>query len=301
MPSSNRLLPNLIIAGAPKAGTSSLHLWLADHPDALGAIEKETYFFVDPGTHMHRPDRHIANGLDGYSDYFRPVEGRHYSTILESTPSYLYSQTALELLPSLPTEPRFIFVLREPSAQIYSLFTYFKNNWTWIPRDLTFEHYVDEVSTGTPDYMGNELANNALRYGAYVDYLSRWRDRVGAERMRVWLFDDLVADKAAFTKRAAAFAGLDQSFYDSYDFPSDNETYQVRSGALQSINVAVRGMLPKGRTYDALRGLYRGLNTRKPGKAGEDDMAIREALKGRFADANARLAREFDLDLSGWH
>lgn len=300
MHSSDQLLPNLIVAGAPKAGTSSLHVWLAAHPDALGSTEKETYYFVDPGTHMHRPNRHISNGLGEYSKYFRPETGKQYKVVLESTPSYIYSGTAMAHLPSLPTEPKFIFVLREPSAQIYSLFTYFKNNWNWIPRDLDFARYIQTLRSGTPDYKGNELANNALDFGAYVDFLERWRERVGPERMQVWLFDDLLADEVAFTKRAAAFVGLDPSFYDTYEFPRDNETYEVRSGALQSVNVGVRRLLPKGRAYEAIRGIYRRLNTRKPGRPNDIDMAARDALKQYFVDANFRLAREFRLELSSW-
>lgn len=298
--SPNAVLPNLVVAGAPKAGTSSLHMWLADHPDALGSTEKETYFFVDPGTHMHLPERHISRGLEEYSACFDPEPGRSYKVVLESTPSYLYSATALRELPDLPTQPRFIFVVREPSAQIYSLFSYFKNNWNWIPLHLTFAQYIEDITSGTPDYRGNELAVNALANGAYIDFLGRWRDRVGADRMRVWLFDELVADKLAFTKRAAEFAGLDPAFYDSYAFPSDNETYEVRSGALQSLNVAMRRLLPRGKAYQALRRVYRSLNTRRPRPPGDADGAVRHALKERFSDANMRLAREFGLDLSGW-
>lgn len=40
-------VPNLLIPGAPKAGTFSLQKWLVDHPGALGSSEKETYYFVD--------------------------------------------------------------------------------------------------------------------------------------------------------------------------------------------------------------------------------------------------------------
>lgn len=54
--SPSLVLPNLVICGVPKAATSSLFGWIAAHPDALGTREKETYFFVDPGTHMYRAD-----------------------------------------------------------------------------------------------------------------------------------------------------------------------------------------------------------------------------------------------------
>ncbi|MBU2503349.1 sulfotransferase [bacterium] len=294
------LLPNLIIAGAPKCGTSSLHRWLEAHPDVLGSSEKETYFFADPGTHMFRPESHVSKGLDAYRDYFRPIPGSAPRVVLESTPSYLYSATALERIPELPTDPKIIFILREPSAQVFSLFNFFKNSWTWIPSELTFAEYLEEISQGRGDYRGNELAANALRNAAYVDFLLQWRNRFGSERMRVWLFDDLVADPRAFAKKAAEFVGLDPAFFDSFDFPKSNETFAVRSRRLHEVNVAVRAVLPKGNLYKAARSVYRMLNTRKPDPVTTDERRLRQDLKLRFAEANARLAEEFGLDLSNW-
>src|SRR5688572_5812110 len=52
------MLPNVIIAGAPKCGTSSLFRWLTDHPQVGGSTMKETYFFIDPESHMYDPARH---------------------------------------------------------------------------------------------------------------------------------------------------------------------------------------------------------------------------------------------------
>src|SRR5215212_3535508 len=53
------MLPNWIIAGVPKAGTSTLFRWLTDHPEVSGPSEKETCYFVDRGSHMFRPDRNF--------------------------------------------------------------------------------------------------------------------------------------------------------------------------------------------------------------------------------------------------
>ena len=133
------MFPNWIIAGAPKAGTSSLFRWLTDHPDVTGPLEKETYYFVDPGTHMFRSQRNFyEGGLAGYSKLFDSCD-RSSKIIIKSTPGYVYSKTALRELPALPSAPRFIFVLREPVAQLRSLFTYFQQNWNWIPRDKASE------------------------------------------------------------------------------------------------------------------------------------------------------------------
>ena len=223
-------IPNLVIAGAPKCGTSSLHRWLSAHPDLIGSSEKETYFLSDPGTHMFRPQSSILDGLAGYTRYFDADHGQSPVAVLESTPSYMYSATALRFLPGLPSRPRVVFVLREPSAQIYSIFRYFQSNWNWIPPELTFREFVDRALAGNElEYRGNELAQNAIRYARFVDFLRRWRDALGEDRMRVYLFEDLRTDPRAIVKDIAAFAGLNPAFFDDFAFPAYNQTFAVRS------------------------------------------------------------------------
>jgi hypothetical protein len=301
MTTGGQLLPNLIIAGAPKSGTSSVHDWLAAHPQANGSEPKETYYFVDPGTHMHDPACHIANGLAGYARFFRPKAGQPACVVFESTPGYLYYPTAIEGLHDLPTAARILFILREPAAQIYSGYRYFRENWDWVPQSMSFAAYIAAVRAGSHAFKGNELAVNALDYGDYCHHLLKWRERFGADRIKVMLFDDLLADEAGFMKDICTWLGIDPTFYDSYDFPRANETYAVRSAAIQKINIAIRRFLvPLGGLYRFARGIYRRLNTQKPTGPSAEDRAVMRALKSEFAPANARLAREFGLDLSAW-
>jgi hypothetical protein len=293
-------LPNFFIAGAPKAGTSSVHGWIAAHPDAFGSVEKETYFFVDPGTHMYRPDFHVANGLMTFKKQFPIPEGEKPKIIVESTPSYIYNRCALDRIPELPSTPKCLFLLREPSAQIYSLYTYFRDNWSWIPPEMTFAEFIAAATAETHSFKGNELAQRAIRYARYAEHLEPWAEQLGPDRMMVALFDDLAADNKGFTQRVAQWLGLDPAFYDSYAFPRENETYAPKSRVLQNINVAVRGMLPKGRAYEAMRDMYRRMNTQKPEGPQAGDAALLADLRSQYVPHNEKLAKMFDLDISAW-
>lgn len=293
-------VPNLLIPGAPKAGTSSLQKWLADHPEALGSLEKETYYFVDAGTHMYRPEAHISNGLDGWRSQFSIPDGQRPKVILESTPGYLYYKDAVTQIPNLPSEPKCVFVLREPGAQIHSLYSYFRDNWDWIPANMDFRDFLLAVREGNHEFKGNELAKNALKYARYIDYLKPWHDQLGDERMMVTTFDALLDDASGLTKQIASWAGLDPQFYDSYDFPRENETYTPKNRLLQSVNIKLRGLLPKGRLYNAMRDTYRHLNTQKGRIMNDDDSALVELLGLEFAAENRELAEYFDLDLKNW-
>ncbi len=247
---------------------------------------------------MHRPDNHVSGGLAGYAAHFPDTTGARI--IMESTPAYIYSATARAALRDMPGAPSVLFVLREPATQIHSLFRYFQNNWDWIPHDMSFADFLAACRAGSHDFKGNELARNCLANAAYVDHLILWQKAIGPDRMKVMLFDDLLADQTAFLKAICDWLGLDPGFYDDYAFPRENETYQPRSRGLQALNLAIRSRLPKGAAYNALRALYRRLNTTTPAMVTPNEDAVLSDLKASFSDANARLAAAFDLDLSRW-
>lgn len=292
-PAQLKWIPNLFIAGAPKAGTSSVHQWIIDHPDATGSREKETYFFVDPGTHMHRPKAHISQGYESWQDQF---SGKTAKVIVESTPSYLYSATAKSAIPDLSNNAKCLFILREPSQQIYSLYNYFRNNWNWVPEHMDFTTFLDAARTKSCDFNGNELAQNALENAAYVHHLREWRQRLGENRMMVRNFEDIRQDQRAFIKDVAQWIGLSPDFYEKYDFPRENETYIPANRSLQKLNLAIRHLLPRGSAYNRLRTLYRAVNTRKTALVQSDSDAIALAkLRDEFKEANSELATEFGI------
>ncbi len=296
------VLPDLIICGVPKAATSSLFDWIAAHPDASGTIEKETYFFVDPGTHMYRADCHVSRGLESYGALFPPLRPTDRAPLvrLEATPGYIYSKTALEHIPDLPNAPKCLFVLREPVSQIRSLYAYFQGNWNWIPAGMSFADYLAAVEAGMSDFKGNELARNALGNAEYVKFLEAWRSRLGPDRMKILLFEDLRADPRAVTQEVARWVGLAPEFYADFGFDAQNETYVPRSRLLHRVNIALRAQVPKGRLYNGLREIYHKLNTTRRDQAPSGGQDVVDDLHARFVEPNRRLSERFGLDLSKW-
>ena len=293
------MIANAFIAGAPRSGTSSLHAWLSAHPDVYGAPDKETCFFVDPGTHVYNPRRNVGNGLDGYAACFPGARAAH-RVVLDSTPSYLYARTALAHIPALPMRPRVLFVLREPAAQIHSSYRYFRDNWTWIPREVTFARFLELARSGEARFGGNELAEKALLHADYAPFLRAWRDALGPDRLHVDTFERLVGDRASAMDDVCAFLGLDAGFYRAYDFSPSNEAYAPRHAALQALSVRLRGRLADGPLRRSLRAVYRAVNTTRASRPDAEERRLVAALRREFAPANAALAEEFRLDLSPW-
>ena len=88
--------------------------------------------------------------------------------------------------------------------------------------------------------------------------------------MLVLLFEDLIGDTAQTMARVSTRMGIDPGFLLYYNFEPENQTYLARNGALQDLNVLIRGRLPQGPVYNAVRRLYRAINTKKPPRRSED-------------------------------
>ncbi|HVF67624.1 MAG TPA: sulfotransferase domain-containing protein [Pyrinomonadaceae bacterium] len=307
-------LPNLVVAGAPKCGTSSLYRWLADHPQACGSAPKETFYLMDEGHPLARRGSDFrARGLEGYAEFFADCEA-DARVRFEATTHYIYQRTALEVLSRLPTRPRIVFLLRKPSERVYSSFRYSQNNLANVSRALTFARFVElsARSGGGTEAEWDALAGasayvlrNDIRYSRYVEYVSAWVERFGRERVDVLLFEEMRSNPRAFMKRFAARVGLDASFYDSYDFPVKNETFGVRYPSLHRGVRRLNELVPAAGLKDALKRVYvraqsGGASARKAtGKTPEDARALEE-LEREFLPFNRRLADELGLNLSAW-
>ena len=113
----NTTIPNLIVVGAGKAGTTSLHNYLDAHPQVFGAGDKELMYF----------SRFMDKGVDWYKSNFKVRDG--VKVYFESTPQYSFRdefphvpQNIYDLNPDM----KIIYIVREPIKRIVSHF----NHWS---------------------------------------------------------------------------------------------------------------------------------------------------------------------------
>lgn len=109
-------LPNLIIAGAQKSGTTALVNNLRDHPEAFFPKGREVHFF----------DKHWERGVDWYSGLYKD---RIEKVLADKTPIYMYLPEARErMYKVLPQSTKFIICLRNPIDRAYSQYQHYKRN-----------------------------------------------------------------------------------------------------------------------------------------------------------------------------
>lgn len=286
------MLPNTIIAGAPKSGSSSLYWWLSAHPEVCPSKTKETHFFDDEiHPRFNAQANCIEHGLEKYGSYFSHCS-MDAKVIMEATPIYMYQANALQHLSGFEQKPKIIFILREPSQRAHSQFRFNKYRLGNIEEDLLYDDYLEQVKDTTSD---------PLQRGMYMRYIEQWVEAIGKERIHIIQLEQLQKTRVEEMKRLSVFLGIDPQFYDSFDFMRRNETRKMRSTKLHRLGLKVQPLVPQWLQEQVLVPLYLKMNsTAMPPVSATDKKRI-EALKPRFTAENERLAHAFsEIDLSLW-
>lgn len=189
-----RPLPDFLIIGAQRSGTTSLYRWLTGRPDVAPSWKKEVHFF----------DNNYDRGLNWYRAHF-PL--RRAGTISgESTPYLLLHPLAPARAAHDLPDTRFIALLRDPVERAIS------NHWLrrqWgVARDETFEEALDlepeRMARETERVLRGEvslehMAHSYMARGEYAPQLRRWFEAVGRDRVLV-----LESERLSRDPRAAA-------------------------------------------------------------------------------------------------
>jgi hypothetical protein len=243
---------------------------------------------------------------DENEKYFANCSAQH-RIIFEATTHYLYQKTAIEVLSKLQPQPQIVFVLRKPSARVYSSFQYSKHNLANVRRELTFSQFVEEVNNKNNVAIRRQaresayVLTNDIRYSRYIEFLPEWFAQFGRERVHVFLFEEMRKDPRAFMKALSQKIGVDAAFYDDYNFQARNETTSVRAPSLHRGVRKLNGSLPNGGAKNLLKKIYFTAQSRPAGNgiSPEDKQTLHE-LDRYFGPFNQRLASEMGLNLSLW-
>jgi hypothetical protein len=299
------MLPNGVIAGAPRCGTTSLFAWLAAHPEVCASNTKETLYLLDPSDPMFDKRRNYSRGgLEGYEVFFDDCSGPK-PLVLEATPMYLYQQTALEVLSSLDPLPNIVFLFRKPSDRSYSHFHYMQDTKARIDRNVSFREFVELARNDDPriEKLSTGDAGRVIAYSRYAEYLPVWLDRFPETHLHFFLFEDLTKDPAFLARTVADRLAIDPLFYDSYDFRRKNKSFRIRNAPLHRLKRSVGHRIPRGtrkRLKSVMAPVYRLNVDPAPVAVTSDELRVLEELEHYFEPYNERLAALTGLDLAAW-
>lgn len=294
-------LPNLLIAGVGKAGTTSLFYYLSQHSEVCASTVKEPRYF-----RLH-DERSELEPIESYARLFAHCGDQRY--VMEASPQYFKGGArTVGLIRATLDHPRVILMFRDPVARMWSEYRFRKSRLT-IPAELTFDDYVDRcerVRDAREPRTGENEAYYWLAGGAYVDHIGVWFDGFGDD-LAVWFFEHLVEDPPGFVGRACGWLGIDDAPAAAFNYSIENKTEEVRSRALQRLALSANkegGPLRNRRSLKApFRRAYYLLN----GRSNRERMSpeAKAHLQGIFSPSNVALANELERRgrgqvLPGW-
>jgi Sulfotransferase domain len=165
-------LPDFVIIGAPKCGTTFLYHLLTKHPHVEPAAFKETHYF----------DRLFDKGTEWYRGCFPPPKYRDGRRTItgEATPGYLSFPQAPERMVKVIPQARLIALLRNPVDRTYSAYHYFRVRHGRGRGTLEdFYSFIERSHNG-----------HLIRQGFYVDHLLRWQRFFSDEQIIVLKSED---------------------------------------------------------------------------------------------------------------
>jgi tetratricopeptide (TPR) repeat protein len=191
-------IPNFIIIGSQRCGTTSLYTYLAQHPQILTPIKKEMDFF---SWHFHR-------GIDWYLAHFPPIpQGENFWTF-EASPSYFDYREAPERLYSAFPQVKLIVLLRNPVDRAISHFYRLSSlNWEHRSFDRAINDEIERLAQN-PEYIIGEEPGNYLARGRYVEFIKNWLAFFPKEQLLVLKSEDFYTDVAETFKQVLEFLNL---------------------------------------------------------------------------------------------
>ena len=253
--SSARPLPDFLILGAQKAGTTALYAYLREHPAIAGPPWKEVSFF----------DRHYARGAAWYRGnfpnrlYLRRMQARAGATPLvgEASPSYVLHPFAPGRVATLVPEARLLALVRNPIDRALS---HYHHEVALGREALSFE---DALAAEEQRLQGELERMRDPRYfsyawwnytyaarGLYAEQLERWLERFPRERLLIVPSGDLREQPRETYARVLDFLGAPPHELASYPQIFKREYAQMQAETREELRE--RFAEPNRRLYELL-------------------------------------------------
>lgn len=270
------MLPNFLLIGAPKAGTSALAAYLEAHPEVFMAPEKEIHFF----------DEHYARGLDWYESRFAGVRGER--AVGEATPTYMYLDDALSRMTEHLPEVRLLVLLRNPVDRAYSHYW-----WTRVTLERrSFEEAARSEMAGVEAPYGF----NYVAGGRYLERIERVREFYPRAPLLVVLLEELRARPPEVYAEICRFLGVRDDVAPPVLGSVVNAAYRVRWPRLRETMYRLKAWKRLPLDWAERIDRWNRVPFRYPPMAPD----LRAELEAYYAAPNAALAEWLGRPLTAW-
>lgn len=297
-------LPNFVVIGAGKSGTTSLYFYLKQHPDIYVPTVKETNFFAVEGINLAfsgpRDDTEAKNyfqinTLEKYQALFADAAGEH--AIGEVSPYYIYSPRAAQGIYRHVPNAKIICILRNPVDRAYS-------NYLHLFRDGREPLNSFEDAIASEDQRIKDNWSPSWHYahaGFYYDLLQRYFEYFSEKQIKVFLYEDYISDPQNILSQLFDFLEVDSSFqpdmstrYNASGIPKNPLLHSLLSKR-NPIRNLVKNLVPKAISDKVVK--VRNANLDKPPTLSPQ---VRKQLQKRYRPDIIQLQNLIQTDLSRW-
>jgi hypothetical protein len=286
-------LPNFLVIGAPKCGTTSLHSVLGQHPQIFISKVKEPHFF----------ERDLySNGLEWYQEkYFHDADG--YFARGESTPNYLTLSTIVA--PRIKeafgeNDLKFIAIFRDPAKRAYSEYWFRRRRYK---ESVTFEEALQN------EWQGKRSDWDSLyKGGCYATLLEPFLDRFQRRKFYFILLEDLVNDFNGAMKGITKFLSVSEDF--EFKPVTENQSYVIKSKKIHSITKnpsdpihrigkILTHLLPREKVLSIKKMIIKNNLTKEKYPPLEKELEL--ILREKYHEEIQKLEFIMGRDLSNWY
>ena len=227
-------LPNFLLIGAAKSGTTSMYYYLKQHPDIYMSPTKEPKFFTMEGREINyqgpsdeRIKKESVTTFEEYVKLFEGVSGER--AIGEASTTYLshLEGAAIKIQQTIP-EVKLIAVLRHPADRAYSAYMHLRR--MGVENEEEFEKALAlEPSRQEQNFYEYWMYRQR---GYYYQQLKTYYDLFPKEQIKVFLYEDMLSDLQGTLRETFRFLGVD------HDFSPDTSAWHNKSGIPKSEGVS---------------------------------------------------------------
>jgi hypothetical protein len=295
------VLPNFLVLGAARCGTTSLHYYLAEHPDVcMSSIKEPNYFLFDVDGQPCIDDRRIIAKSVPERARYEKLFGSRTAAIGEASPLYLYNRETPALIRDAIPDARLIAVVREPVERTWSHFVYVNDDLgdATVP---AFRAAVEqELGLGYEPY---RTGTHFVRLSAYAEQLERYRQVFPAEQLLIVAYDELIRRTPQALARICRFLGIDDTFaFDTsvqYNPSSGERSWVARLDRIVRPTFPyVKRALPASMTGRLARGRAKLRAASRSDAAPPIPADLRATLDRHFEPDREWLAQEADVRFS---
>lgn len=303
-------LPDFLIIGSSKSGTTTLYKYLCCHPQVYMSNPKEPQFFA--------MDDLYEKGLESYSNLFKNANSSQVCG--EASGRYAdfpkYPEAAARIAKHLPNI-KLIYIMRHPVDRAYS---HYVQTIKWNQKVATNPHLSKYRTTETQAKVTETFEENIARDSRYLDIsnymlqIEQYLQFFSRESFLFLLMEDLINNPADVLKQICCFIGVDEKINLFEDAPiianrgSDHAKWFIRSritAPLKSIPgmTKIASLLPqtvRDTAYNTLRLLPNRHQVEKDYLPQPMLPKTRQILLDRFREPNQKLESFLQCDLSHW-